>query len=55
VKTLADLRVDFVLVVELGPGALGLLKRHNIKVFSVKPNTKVADVIKEILEGLRVW
>jgi predicted Fe-Mo cluster-binding NifX family protein len=46
-KTLADLRVDLVMATELGPGASGLLKHHGIKEISVKPNTRVADVIKE--------
>lgn len=51
VKTLADLKVNLVLTAELGPGALGLLKHHNIREASVKPNTKVADSIKEALVG----
>jgi predicted Fe-Mo cluster-binding NifX family protein len=38
VKTLADLKVDFVL-------ASGLLEHHHIKKVSVKPNAKVADII----------
>jgi len=46
-KTLADLKVDFVMATELGPGASGLLKHHGIRKISVKPDTKVADVIKE--------
>jgi predicted Fe-Mo cluster-binding NifX family protein len=46
-KTLADLRVDFVMATELGPGASGLLKHHGIRTISVKPGTRVADVIKE--------
>jgi predicted Fe-Mo cluster-binding NifX family protein len=50
-KTLADLRVDFVLATELGPGASGLLKHHGIKTISVKPGTRVADVIKENFGG----
>lgn len=54
VKTLADLKVDFVLAVELGPGASGLLEHHQIRKVSVKPNTKVADVIKETLVALRI-
>jgi len=54
VKTLADLKVDFVLASELGPGASGLLEHYHIRKISVKPNTKVADVIKESLAKLRV-
>ena len=46
-KTLADLKVDFVMATELGPGASGLLRHHGIKEISVKPGTKVADVIRE--------
>ena len=46
-KTLADLRVDFVMATELGPGASGLLKHHGIRKISVKSDTRVADVIKE--------
>jgi predicted Fe-Mo cluster-binding NifX family protein len=46
-KTLADLRVDFVMATELGPGASGLLKHHGIRTISVKPDTRVADVIKQ--------
>jgi len=46
-KTLADLRVDFVMATELGPGASGLLKHHGIRAISVKPGTRVADLIRE--------
>ena len=49
VKTLADLKVNLVVANELGPGASGLLEHHNIRKISVKPNTKVADIIKEAL------
>jgi predicted Fe-Mo cluster-binding NifX family protein len=54
VKTLADLKIDFVLAAELGPGASGLLEHYHIRKVSVNPNTKVADVIKESLAKLRV-
>jgi len=47
VKTLADLKVDFVIAAEFGPGASGLLDHHHIRKVSVKPNTKVADAVKE--------
>ena len=53
-KTLADLNVDFVLAAELGPGASGLLEHHHIRKISAKPNTKVADAIKENLAELKV-
>jgi predicted Fe-Mo cluster-binding NifX family protein len=32
---------------ELGPGASGLLKHHGIRKISAKPDTTVADLIKE--------
>jgi len=54
VKTLADLKVDFVLVAELGPGASGLIEHHHIRKVSVKPNAKVADVVKENLPKFSV-
>jgi len=50
-KTLADLRVNIVMATELGPGASGLLKHHGIKEISVKPGTRVADVIRENFGG----
>jgi predicted Fe-Mo cluster-binding NifX family protein len=50
-KTLADLRVDFVMATELGPGASGLLKHHGIRAISVKPGITVADAIKESFGG----
>jgi predicted Fe-Mo cluster-binding NifX family protein len=54
VKTLADLKIDFVLVAELGPGASGLIEHHHIRKVSVKPNAKVADVVKENLPKFSV-
>ena len=54
VKTLADLKVNLVISVELGPGASGLLEHYKISKLSVKPNTKVADSIKEALSKLKV-
>jgi len=54
VKTLADLKVNFVVAAELGPGASGLLEHYHILKVSVKHNTKVADVIKENLVKLMV-
>ena len=54
VKTLADLKVDFVLAAELGPGASGLLEHHNIRKVLVKPNTKVSDAVKENVAKLKV-
>jgi predicted Fe-Mo cluster-binding NifX family protein len=47
VKTLADLKVNLVMAAEFGPGASSLLEQHNIQKLTVKPNTKVADSIKE--------
>jgi predicted Fe-Mo cluster-binding NifX family protein len=54
VKTLADLKVNCVMAAELGPGASGLLDHHHIAKVSAKPNTKVADVIKENLTKLKL-
>jgi len=54
VKTLVDLKIDFVLASELGPGASGLLEHHHIRKVSVKPNTKVSEAIKEMLTKLKV-
>jgi predicted Fe-Mo cluster-binding NifX family protein len=54
VKTLADLKVNRVIAAELGPGASGLLEHHHIRMVSVKPNTKVADAIKENMSKLKV-
>jgi len=53
VKTLADLKVDSVISGQLGPGASNLLEHYKIRRFSVKPNTKVADSIKEALSKLK--
>jgi len=54
VKTLADLKIDFVLASELGPGASGLLEHHHIRKVLVKPNTKVSDAVKENVAKLKV-
>jgi predicted Fe-Mo cluster-binding NifX family protein len=54
VKTLADLKVDFVLAAELGPGASGLLEHYHIRKISVKPNTKVSDAVKENVAKLKI-
>jgi predicted Fe-Mo cluster-binding NifX family protein len=48
-KTLADLKVDFVLASEFGPGVSGLLEHHHIRKVIIKPNIKVLDAIKEVL------
>ena len=53
VKTLIDLKVNLVMAGELGPGASSLLEQHSIKRFSVEPNVKVADCIKESLSKLK--
>jgi predicted Fe-Mo cluster-binding NifX family protein len=47
VKTLSDLKVNLVIAAEFGPGASNLLEHHNIQKFSVKPDSRVADSIKE--------
>ncbi len=54
VKTLADVKVNYVMAVELGPGASGLLEQYGIKKILVKANTKVEEAVKENLAKLRV-
>jgi predicted Fe-Mo cluster-binding NifX family protein len=53
VKTLADLKVNLVMATEFGPGALGLLEHYKISQVSVKPNTKVAESIKQALSKIK--
>lgn len=53
-KMLADLKVDYVLAAEIGPGASELLEHHYIRKISVKPNMKVSDAVKEMLTKLKV-
>ena len=52
VKTLADLKVNLVMASEFGPGASSLLEHHNIQKLSVKPNTKVAESLKQALSRI---
>lgn len=52
VKTLADLKVTLVISGQLGPGASSLLEHYGINHFSVQPNIKVADSIKEALSKI---
>ncbi len=52
VKTLADLKANLVISAELGPGASSLLEHYNIKEVSVKPNTKVAESLKQALSKI---
>ena len=54
VKTLADLKVNLVISGELGPGASGLLEHYKINQLSVKPNTKVAESIKQTVSKLKL-
>ena len=49
VKMLVDEGVEVVLVNELGIGASGLLKQHNITIIPVKPGTNVGEAIKKAL------
>ena len=51
-KTLADLQVDFVMTAELGPGASGLLKKHNVERLPAAPGTKVAASLNDALRQL---
>ena len=50
VKMLIDENVNIVLANELGFGAAELLKQHNIKHTSVKPNTKVGEALREAVQ-----
>jgi len=50
---LVDKGVDLVLVYVLGFGAAGLLKQHNIKHISIKPNTKVGEALREAIHKLK--
>ena len=52
-KMLVDKGVDFVLAYVLGFGAAGLLKQHNIKHISIKPNTKVREALREAIQKLK--
>jgi predicted Fe-Mo cluster-binding NifX family protein len=51
-KTLADLKVDFVMTAELGPGASGLLQKHNVRKLPAEPGAKVADSLNDALKTL---
>ena len=54
VKALADLEVNLVMATEFGPGASSLLEHHNIQKASIKPNTKVAESVKQTLSKLKL-
>jgi predicted Fe-Mo cluster-binding NifX family protein len=51
-KTLADLKVTFVVTAELGPGASGLLEQHNVRRLPAEPGMKVAEALDEALKKL---
>ena len=51
-KTLVDLKVDFVVAGELGPGASGLLEQHKIKRLPAKAGMKVGESVEEALTEL---
>lgn len=53
VKTLIDQGVNMVIGSELGPGALALLKQHNISMVKVSRGTLVSDAIKKVQLELR--
>lgn len=53
VKTLVDLGVNIVIGSELGPGALALIKQHNISMVKVNRGTLVSDAIKKVGLELR--
>jgi len=48
-KTLADLRIDKVITVQIGPGASELLEYHKIKTIIIDPGKTVAQSIREAL------
>lgn len=48
-KMLVDNGVNLVLAYVLGCGAEGLLKQHEIKHVSIKPNIKVETAIRELI------
>lgn len=54
VKTLADLKVNLVISDLLGPGALSVLEHYKMDHYSVKPDKKVSDSIKEVLSAMKV-
>jgi len=53
VKTLADLKVNVVMAVELGPGASSLLEQHHIKKLPVKPNMNVSEAVEEAVSTMK--
>ncbi|MEM3693603.1 MAG: NifB/NifX family molybdenum-iron cluster-binding protein [Candidatus Bathyarchaeia archaeon] len=46
VKMLIDHGVNVVVAGELGPGALGLLEQHGIRIITVKPGISVSEAIR---------
>ena len=52
VKMLADEGVKVVIAYELGVGASELLKQYNIDHISVKPNTKVGEAFRIVINKL---
>ena len=53
VKMLADEGVKVVIAYELGVGASELLKQYNIDHISVKPNTKVGEAFRIVINKLK--
>ncbi|MEM3545950.1 MAG: NifB/NifX family molybdenum-iron cluster-binding protein [Candidatus Bathyarchaeia archaeon] len=51
VKMLADLKVDLVLAVEIGPGVSKLLKHNSIRKILVESGRRVKDILEEGLTG----
>ena len=54
VKTLADLKVNLVISDLLGPGALSVLEHYKIDHYSIEPDKRVSDAIKEVLSAMKV-
>ena len=53
VKELIDMGVDLVLAYELGKGAEGLLKQHNIGHIPVMPKSKVRETVELAIHSLK--
>ena len=47
-KTLADLKVNFVIASQMGPGASKLLEQHKITTILVDANTTVVESLKRL-------
>lgn len=46
VKTLVDLKIDFVVAVEVGPTVFSLLEHRGVRVIPVEPGVRVIDAVR---------